>query len=116
MNLLHKLFGRFTSRGRALIQLNKGRESAATRDFNDAVVHYTELVKDPNAPRDIIAMALFNRALACSATHQDKDAERDLVEVLEMREDFPKIKKFAREKLLRIRKRSERNSENNDKK
>ena len=57
---------------------------ANKRNYEDAIADYSAAIRMPNIPADVKAMALYNRALAYSAIHQDARAADDLAAVLEM--------------------------------
>lgn len=108
MNLIQRLFGQFTARGRALTKISKGRACADNRDSEEALKHYGEVVSSSEAPRDVIAMALFNRALVYTTIGRESDATQDLNTVLNMPESIAEIKRSASDKLVRMRRKLER--------
>ena len=69
---------------------------------DEAVKHYTDVINSPKAPRDVKAMALFNRLLVYTTINKERNATQDLEAVLNMPESMSKIKKSAREKLVRM--------------
>ena len=61
-------------------------------------------------PRDVTAMALFNRALVYAASGKLRPATEDLQAILGMPEAIARIKKSARDKLVRMQRKLERDS------
>ena len=108
MNFFKSILGRFTIRGRALAKVAKGRNCATNRDPDSAINYYTEVIDSPESPREVIAMALFNRALAYSTTGREDEAVKDLNAILCMPESIAEIKKSASDKLVRMRRKKER--------
>ncbi len=107
MNFLKKIASSLTARGRALAQVDMGRACAAKRDSEQAIKHYTNVINLASSPRDVIAMALFNRALVYTTIGKEPQATADLKTVLNMPEAITTIKKSASDKLVRMqRKRS----------
>ncbi|MGM0489265.1 MAG: hypothetical protein ACQESR_21210 [Planctomycetota bacterium] len=105
MNLLSKLFGNLTPRGRALAAYRRGMQRAGERDLEGAIVEYTMVVEMKDAPEDVIAMALLNRALAYSRAHDDDKAGADLDRVLHMPAASKQVLHAAHEKLHRMERR-----------
>jgi hypothetical protein len=80
---------------------------ANKRDYGGAIADYSAAIREPSIPTDVKAMALYNRALAYSATHEDAKAAEDLAAVLEMPGLPINIKRQAQERRERIRRRDE---------
>lgn len=78
---------------------------ASKGDFAGAVVDYSATIQAPNTPNDVLGMALYNRALAYSAIHEDEKAAEDLTRVLSMRGLPEKISTAASQRRERIRRR-----------
>jgi hypothetical protein len=108
MNLFKSILGRFTVRGRALAKVAKGRVCATNRDPDSAIKYYTEVVDSSESPGEVIAMALFNRALVYSTTGRQCEATEDLKAILCMPEAIAEIKESASDKLVRMRRKQER--------
>ncbi len=66
MSLIGKMFGGFSTRGKAMAMYKRGMEKAGVRNLDGAITDYTNVVDMKGAPEDVIAMALLNRALAYS--------------------------------------------------
>lgn len=99
------LFGLFSQRQKALAQYRSGMAKAKKDDFAGAINDYTATIRSSSVPDDIIAMALYNRALAYSATQEDGKAAEDLVKVLAMPRLPEKIRVAASQRQERIRRR-----------
>ncbi|MFW6169279.1 MAG: hypothetical protein ACODAD_02235 [Planctomycetota bacterium] len=105
MNLFLKLFGGLTARGRALAAYRRGMQKVGERDLEGAIVEYTIVVEMKDAPEDVVAMALLNRALAYSHAHQDDKAGVDLHRLLQMPAASTQVLHAAHEKLRRMQRR-----------
>jgi hypothetical protein len=66
---------------------------------------YTAAINMPDAPADLRAMALYNRALLYAAANEISDAIQDLSEVLAMEASPHKVKSAARQKIDRMQRR-----------
>lgn len=114
MNLWKRMASRFTTRGRALAKVSKGRVCAEKGESDNAIKYYTDVVDTSESPRDVIAMALFNRALVYAAIGKLRQATEDLEDILGMPEAIAKIKKSANDKLVRMRRKLEREAPTSD--
>lgn len=101
-----------TARGRALAKVNEGMVCAKKGETDEAIKYYTDVVDSPESPRDVIAMAMFNRALVYTAIDKLREATDDLRAILGMPEAITKIKKSARDKLVRMQRKLDRESPN----
>ena len=108
MNFLKTITSRLTARGRALAQVNLGRACANKHESEQAIKHYDNVINLAKPPRDVLAMALFNRALVYTTIGKEKQATEDLKAVLSMRETMPTIKKSANDKLVRMQRKRTR--------
>ena len=106
MNVLKRIVSRFTARGRSLALVSQGRICAVKGDTANAIKHYTKVVDSPESPRDVVAMALLNRALVFSRVGEEQRATSDLNVILGMPQSIPVIKKSARDKLVRIKRKN----------
>jgi hypothetical protein len=98
----------FSHRGKALSLYRSGMAKANKGDYDGAIADYSAAICAPHIPTDIKAMALYNRALAYSAIHEDARAAEDLTIVLDM-PGLPKnIRTEAQERRERIRRRDEK--------
>ena len=108
MNFFRRITASFTTRGRALARVDQGMACANNAQPEFAVKHYTDVINSSKSPRDIIAMALFNRALMYTSIGEESQATKDLKTILNMPEAMPKIKKSANQKLVRMKRKLER--------
>jgi hypothetical protein len=83
---------------------------ANVHDQQGAFDNYTAAIDMPDAPSDVKAMALYNRALVRVAVGDDRDGVDDLHAVLTMDEAPLKVKAMARQKLARMESRSRKNN------
>lgn len=107
MGILDSVFGSFTARGKALALYRRGMQKAEDRNLEGAIEDYSAVVAMKGVPPDVVAMALFNRALSYSRSRDDEKAKVDLELVLEMAEAPGKVKDAASEKLRRMKRRPE---------
>ena len=80
---------------------------AKNRDYDGAVADYSAAIGAPTIPADVKAMALYNRALAYSAMHEDAQSAADLAAVLQMPEAPENIRIAAQQRQERVRRRNE---------
>ncbi len=80
---------------------------ANKHDYAGAIADYCDAIAAPRIPSDVKAMALYNRALAYSAIHEDAKAAEDLAAVLEMSGLPENIRMAAYQRQERIRRRNE---------
>ena len=76
------------------------------RDHQGAIDDYTTAIGMPDAPADVKAMSLYNRALAFAAAREDPKATEDIDAVLAMKGALPNVKTEARRLLVRMQRRS----------
>ena len=115
MNVFGKITARFTARGRALAQVDQGMACANNAEPDNAIKHYTDVINASETPRDVKAMALFNRALVYTTIDDEPRATFDLKAILKMPEAMTNIKKSANDKLVRMqRKRTRDKTANSD--
>jgi hypothetical protein len=96
------------SKHRAQWLYRRGMLRAKLKKFQAANADYSAVIELENAPADLRAMALFNRALVSYAAGAESDAVRDLDEVLAMVDIGENVKTEARRKLIRMERSSER--------
>jgi tetratricopeptide (TPR) repeat protein len=99
----------FTDRGKALSLYRRGMGRANEHDHDGAIRDYTAAIEMQAVPPDVKAMTLYNRALAYAAAGDDAKASGDLQAVLALAEAPADVKTACRQKLERMRRRSERN-------
>jgi len=97
----------FSHRGKAVSLYRSGMAKANKRNYCGAIADYSATIREPNIPTDVKAMALYNRALAYSAIHEEEKSAEDLAAVLEMPGLPNNIKAEAQERRERIRRRNE---------
>jgi hypothetical protein len=105
MGGLSWLLGVLSRRSKSLSGYRKGMKKAKKGDFAGAIADYSTTINSSGIPHDVLGMALYNRALAYSALHQDELAATDLTKVLEMRGLPEEISTAARHRRERIRRR-----------
>ena len=76
------------------------------RDHQGAIDDYTRAIGIPEAPADVKAMALYNRALVFAAARQQPQATEDLDTILATQGALPIVKTEARRLLVRMQRRS----------
>lgn len=103
------LQGVFSGHGKAMSSYRRGMAKAEKHNHQGAIDDYSAAIDDSAAPKDVQAMALYNRALVYCAIGEQLKATQDLNLVLEMEESFVNIKTMARQKLSRMVTRAARN-------
>jgi hypothetical protein len=79
---------------------------AILHDHQGAIADYTAAIDSPDAPPDVRAMALYNRAIVYVAVNNDSQAINDLRAALGMREAPANVRTEAKRKLVRMDRRS----------
>ena len=102
MGFFDKFLGGFGVRGKAMAAYKRGMEKAEGRDWAGAIIEYTAVIEMADAPGDVKAMALFNRAIAYSHADAPDRAELDLQRVLSLDEATAQVKNAARERMKRM--------------
>ncbi|MHB0959856.1 MAG: hypothetical protein ACYC0X_29980 [Pirellulaceae bacterium] len=105
MSLISRVFGSFSSRGKATALYKRGMQKAGDRDLDGAIEDYSAVVEMKGAPADVVAMALLNRALAYSRVHDETKATVDLDRVIAMKGATQQVIDAAHEKLHRMKRR-----------
>jgi hypothetical protein len=88
-----------------LLLYKRGLASAMKHDQKGARYAYTAAIDMRDAPADLRAMALYNRALLSAAANEIPEAIQDLNAVLAMKASPQMVKSAARQKLDRMRRR-----------
>jgi len=104
------LFTWFTSRsvrGAVLALYKRGLSRAEMHDPDGAMEAYSAVINRSNAPDDVKAMALYNRALLFAAAGENAKAVADLEAVLAIPVALREIKSAARRRLERMHRRSD---------
>ena len=102
MNFLNWWTNRRSVRGAALSLYKRGMQRASKHDRQGATDDYTAVVLMRDAPTDVVAMVLYNRALLNAAIGDAAKATEDLAAVLATTAPLRRIKLAARQKLDRI--------------
>ena len=105
MSAVSWLTSLFSSRERALTHYRAGMAKANKNDWHGAIADYSACLRSPGSSNDVLAMALYNRALAYSAINEDEKAAQDLTAVLKVPGLPDKIKIAASQRQERIRRR-----------
>jgi hypothetical protein len=108
MNFLNWFTNGFSDRRKAMSLYKRGMAKAKNLDRQGAITDYSAVVDMPHISEGLRAMALYNRALVHFADKDDPKAIHDLETVLEMKETLNSVRTAARQKLLRIERRSPR--------
>ena len=106
MNIFDWLTGCFSSHGKAMSLYKRGMAKAKKHDRQGALEDYTTTIGMLGTPADLLAMALYNRALVYVAEGDDQKGAADLDAVLAMNEALVNVKTMARQKLARMESRS----------
>jgi hypothetical protein len=75
---------------------------AKKRDHQGAIVDYTAAIGIKDTPADVMAMALYHRALEHMAAGDDQKGSDDLQAVLALQESLVNVKTMARQMLARM--------------
>lgn len=97
---------RSSDRAKGLWLYKRGMEKAKKHDHGGAIDDYTAAVEMDGVPPDVKAMALYNRGVVHAAAGDTPKAIDDLSAVLAMAEPLENIKTAARQKLVRMERRS----------
>lgn len=84
----------------------RGMEKAKKHDHQGAIRDYSKVIDIPGIAADLIAMVLYNRALAHVASGDNRKGTADLDSVLSMKEKLVNVKSMARQKLARMKSRT----------
>jgi lipoprotein NlpI len=102
MKFLSWFRGRLSNRYRAMSQYRVGMQNAQRHNHQQAIVDYTQVIEMNEAPADIRAMALYNRALVHDAVGDQRRAIADLKQVLTMSGTSEQVRTEARRKITRM--------------
>lgn len=106
MGFLGQLGSMFTRGGREEAQLDQAMEHAKAKRPEKALEIYNELLQSRTTSGSLKARALYNRALVHSALKNDEQALADIEEVLKLSDVPDNVQTAAKERLVRLRKRS----------
>ena len=105
MNLISRWLWPRTPRSEALSLYKEGMACAETKDARGAMNAYSSAIDRADAPEDVRAMALYNRALLFAAEGNTTKALTDLRAVIEMPVSVRDVKLAARRRLERLKQR-----------
>lgn len=108
MKFFRRIIASFTTRRRALSRVDQGMACANNGEPDFAIKHYTDVIHASESPRDVKAMALLNRALVYTTIGKELQATADLKAILKVPEAITRIKKAARDKLVRMQRKLKR--------
>jgi hypothetical protein len=108
MNIFRWLVGGRSVRKVALSLYKQGLAKAKLNDLEGAMQSYTAAIEVPDAPEDVRAMALCNRALMFGNFGKTANAAADLNAVLAMTGTLRTIKAAARHRLTRMHRQLDR--------
>jgi hypothetical protein len=100
----------FSSRGRASAVYQRGIEKAKANDHAGALADYNAVIAMAKAPADIKAMASFNRGLIYYLEHDAQRAIEAFEAVVSLPHAPANVVSAAREKLERMKRRSDRSA------
>ena len=105
MNFFKRWLWPHSVRSDAMSLYREGLEYSERKDSKGAMQAYTLAIELPNAPDDVKAMALYNRALVLAANGTIDQALADLQTVMELPVPLHAIKLAARRRLERLKNR-----------
>jgi tetratricopeptide (TPR) repeat protein len=108
MNFIRWIRSLLSYRGRSLSRYRSGMTKADKHDYRGAIADYSATIESDDTPADVVAMAMYNRALAYSAIHETDKASEDLEAVLKMPALSERVKAAALRRQKRIRQRETR--------
>ena len=107
MGFLNQIGSMFTRSGREEALLDQAMEHAKNKRPEKALEIYESMLKTRSLSSSLRARVLFNRALVHSALKNDDQAVADLEAVLKLPDVPDNVQTAAKERLTRLRKRSE---------
>jgi hypothetical protein len=113
MNLFRRWFWRGSVRNEVLSLYKQGMARAEKKDPKGAMEAFNSAIDRPNAPHDVRAMALYNRALLFAADGNSDKALTDLNAIIEMPIPMQGVKLAARRRLDRLQHRRETEQRSN---
>lgn len=105
MGMLDWLKRLFSSREKHLALYRNGMSKAKNGDFAGAVLDYSAAIDAEGISSNVLGMALYNRALAYSALHENDKSAEDLARALSIPGLPENIKLAASQRQERIRRR-----------
>jgi tetratricopeptide (TPR) repeat protein len=107
MNLIRRWFWPRSIRSEALSLYRLGMARTEKEDTKGAMNAYTSAIEQPDAPDDVKAMALYNRALLYAAGGNTNKALADLQAIMEMPIPLYGVKLAAKRRLERLQHRQD---------
>jgi hypothetical protein len=107
MNLFRRWFWPRSIRNEVLSLYKLGMARAEKDDRTGAMEAYTSAIEQTNAPNDVRAMALYNRALLYAAGGNTDQAVADLQAIMGMPTPLRGVKQAARRRLERLQHRQD---------
>jgi hypothetical protein len=102
MNLFRRWFWRASVRNEVLSLYKQGMARAEKKDPKGAMDAFNSAIDQPNAPDDVKAMALYNRALLFAADGNSDKALTDLNAIMDMPIPLQGVKLAAKRRLDRL--------------
>jgi tetratricopeptide (TPR) repeat protein len=102
MNLFRRWLWPRSPRSDAVSLYKEGLAHGEKKDFRGALSAYTSAIEQSDAPDDVRAMALYNRALILATDGNTEKALADLRAVIEMPILLPIVKLAARRRIERL--------------
>lgn len=102
MKIIDTIFGRVWLRRTPFSFYQRGIKKANKLDHQGAIDDYTTTIEMPDTPEYMIAMALYNRALAHVSIGENQKGTEDLNAVLGIDHAPANVKTVARQKLARM--------------
>jgi hypothetical protein len=108
MNPWNLLKNYFSKRHRAISIYRAAMQDAHSDRHEEALDKYSSVIDMNETPADVRAMALFNRALLYSASHEYKKVSDDLAAAIGIVECPDNVKVAARQKIARMNHQSQK--------
>lgn len=108
MSIFARLLSRLSPSYRAKWLYRRGMSLAKLHKHQAAIDDYTVVIKMAEAPANVRAMALYNRALVYRAQGSEADAVGDLDQLLRMPEAGERVQTEARRQLVRMKRAEDR--------
>ena len=102
MKIIDRIFGRIWPRRAPFSFYHRRITKANKLNHQGAINDFTTTIEMPDTPEYMIAMALFNRALAHVSNGDNQKGKEDLDAVLEIDDAPVKVKTVTRQKLARM--------------
>src|SRR5690349_11776385 len=107
MKLFRWLFAWRSNRSKAMHNYRLGLTRDKKGDSDGAIVAYSSTISAVNAPDDVKAMALYNRALLFAARGESNKAAADLNAIMVMPKSVRGVTDAAKRRLERLQRRKD---------